>query len=113
MNQPGMFADLHLHTKFSDGTYTPEELAAQAQRFGFKAVALTDHDTVEGCVRMAAACHAAGIEFIPASELTADMNGHELHLLGYYGYGQFAAAHRTEPIPGGAPATHSRNGGAH
>jgi len=79
-----MFADLHLHTKFSDGTYTPEELAAQAQRFGFKAVALTDHDTVEGCARMAVACETAGIEFIPASELTADMNGHELHLLGYY-----------------------------
>jgi len=84
MNQPRMFADLHLHTKFSDGTYTPEELAAQAQRFGFKAVALTDHDTVEGCARMATACNAAAIEFIPASELTADMNGHELHLLGYY-----------------------------
>jgi hypothetical protein len=79
-----MFADLHLHTNFSDGTYTPEELAAQAKRFGFTAVALTDHDTVEGCHRMALACKAANVEFIPASELTADMNGHELHLLGYY-----------------------------
>lgn len=79
-----MFADLHLHTSFSDGTYAPEELAAQAQRFGFKAIALTDHDTVEGCARTGLACQAAGIEFIPASELTADMNGHELHILGYY-----------------------------
>ncbi len=46
-----MFADLHLHTNFSDGTYSPEELVAQAASHGFAAIALTDHDTVEGCVR--------------------------------------------------------------
>src|SRR5262245_11724578 len=79
-----MFADLHLHTNFSDGTYTPEELTAQARVFGFKALALTDHDTMEGCARMAAACHAAGIEFIAASELTAELGDVELHLLGYF-----------------------------
>ena len=79
-----MFADLHLHTNFSDGTYTPEELTAEAVRCGLRAVALTDHDTVEGCARMAAACRAAGIEFIPAAELTAEQNGIELHLLGYF-----------------------------
>ena len=50
-----MFADLHLHTNFSDGTYTPEELAGHAIRCKFKAVALTDHDTMEGCPRMPAA----------------------------------------------------------
>lgn len=79
-----MFADLHLHTNFSDGTYTPEELAGHAARCGFKAVALTDHDTMEGCERMAAACEAGGTEFIPATELTAEHNGHELHMLGYF-----------------------------
>ncbi len=79
-----MFADLHLHTIFSDGTYTPEALTAEAQRCGLAAVALTDHDTMEGCPRMAAACQAAGIEFIPASELTAELNGNEIHLLGYF-----------------------------
>ena len=79
-----MFADLHLHTNFSDGTYTPEELVEQARRFDLKAIALTDHDTVEGCARTAAACHAAGIEFIPASELTAEMDSHEIHMLGYF-----------------------------
>jgi len=42
-----MFADLHLHTNFSDGTYTPEELVAQAARNKLAAIALTDHDTVE------------------------------------------------------------------
>src|SRR5712671_4583183 len=79
-----MSADLHLHTCFSDGTYTPEELAALAKQTGLRAVALTDHDTVEGCARMAAACQAAGVEFIPATELTAEVNGHEIHFLGYF-----------------------------
>jgi 3',5'-nucleoside bisphosphate phosphatase len=79
-----VFADLHLHTNFSDGTYTPEELTAQGVRLGFCALALSDHDTVEGCARMGAACAAAGIEFIPATELTAEIDGHEVHLLGYF-----------------------------
>jgi predicted metal-dependent phosphoesterase TrpH len=79
-----MFADLHLHTNFSDGTYTPEELVAQAQRHGLAAMALTDHDTVEGCPRTAAACAAARIEFITGTELTAEQDGNELHVLGYY-----------------------------
>jgi len=78
-----MFADLHLHTAFSDGTYTPEELVLQAQRLGFGAVALTDHDTVEGCPPTAAACALAGIEFITGTELTAEQDGHEIHILGY------------------------------
>ncbi len=78
------FADLHLHTNFSDGTYTPEELTGRARQLGLAAVALTDHDTVEGCTRMAAACAAAGLEFIPATELTAEFDDNELHLLGYF-----------------------------
>ena len=77
------FADLHLHTSFSDGTYSPEELTGHAARYGFSCVALTDHDTVEGCERMATACRAANIEFFPASELTAEYKGTELHIIGY------------------------------
>jgi 3',5'-nucleoside bisphosphate phosphatase len=79
-----MFADLHLHTRFSDGTYTPEELAAQAKRHGLRVIALTDHDTVEGCPRLQAACDADGIEFIAGTELTAEWNGNEVHILGYF-----------------------------
>lgn len=79
-----MFADLHLHTHFSDGTYSPEEVVSHGARFGFAALALTDHDSMEGCARMAAACAAAGIEFIPGTELTAEVAGNELHLLGYF-----------------------------
>lgn len=79
-----MFADLHLHTNFSDGTYTPEELAAHGKRVGLAAMALTDHDTVEGCERMATACAGLEIEFIAGTELTAEVDGTELHLLGYF-----------------------------
>jgi len=79
-----MFADLHLHSNFSDGTYTPEELAPRGKRLGLVAMALTDHDTVEGCARMAAACQAAGIEFITGTELTAEHDGNEIHFLGYF-----------------------------
>jgi 3',5'-nucleoside bisphosphate phosphatase len=78
-----MFADLHLHTHFSDGTYSPVELAAQARKHGLGAVALTDHDTVEGCTPMALACEQEGIEFIPGAELTAELEGTEIHLIGY------------------------------
>ena len=77
------FADLHLHTYFSDGNFTPEELAALGKSHGLAAMALTDHDTMEGCARMAAACAAEGIEFITGTELTAEQDGVELHLLGY------------------------------
>ena len=79
-----MFADLHLHTLFSDGTYSPEELAAHGRRVELSAMALTDHDTVEGCERMAAACAVQGIEFVPGTELTAEADGNEFHLLGYF-----------------------------
>ena len=78
------FADLHLHTYFSDGTFSPEELVGHGHRLGFAALALTDHDSVEGCARMIAACEAAGIDFIPGTELTAEHNDTEIHLLGYY-----------------------------
>jgi 3',5'-nucleoside bisphosphate phosphatase len=78
-----MFADLHLHTHFSDGTYTPRELAAQARAHGLAAVALTDHDTVEGCTPMALACEEEELEFISGTELTAEVDDKELHLIGY------------------------------
>lgn len=78
------FADLHLHTYFSDGTFTPEELAGNGARLGFAALALTDHDSVEGCERMGDACAAAGIEFIPGAELTAEYDHTEVHILGYF-----------------------------
>ncbi len=79
-----MFADLHLHTYFSDGTFSPEELVARARAENLSAVALTDHDTVEGCARMGEACDANGLEFVPGAELTAEHHDREVHILGYW-----------------------------
>jgi 3',5'-nucleoside bisphosphate phosphatase len=78
------FADLHLHTFFSDGTFTPEELVERAHTIGFAAIALTDHDTVEGCERAATACAAVNIDFITGTELTAEHADTEVHILAYF-----------------------------
>jgi predicted metal-dependent phosphoesterase TrpH len=78
------FVDLHLHSHYSDGTYRPAELAAEAQRHGLAAIALTDHDSVEGCAATAKACKAAGVEFVTGAELTAEEGGDEVHMLGYF-----------------------------
>lgn len=78
-----MFADLHLHSSFSDGTFSPEEIVVRARSLGVGGLSLTDHDTVEGCERMRAACASAGIEFVSGTELTAEQEGDEIHLLGY------------------------------
>lgn len=79
-----MFADLHLHTSFSDGTFSPEQVAALGAEKGLSILSLTDHDTLEGCPRMAEACRSKGIQFIPGVELTAEHDGQELHLLAYF-----------------------------
>jgi len=87
-NSPGTdragFADLHVHSSFSDGTFAPEQLAALARQLGLRALALTDHDTVDGCESLANACAKHGLEFVPATELTTNHNGVEVHILGYY-----------------------------
>jgi 3',5'-nucleoside bisphosphate phosphatase len=78
------FADLHLHTNFSDGTFTPEELVLHAQKSGLACIAVTDHDSVEAGARAATACAAVNMEFIPGTELTAEHEDTELHVLGYF-----------------------------
>ncbi|HVU07705.1 MAG TPA: PHP domain-containing protein [Verrucomicrobiae bacterium] len=78
------FADLHLHTNFSDGTFSPEELVLHAQKAGLSCIALTDHDTVEGCARAATAAANVKIEFISGTELTTEHDETEVHLLGYF-----------------------------
>jgi predicted metal-dependent phosphoesterase TrpH len=78
-----MFADLHLHSLYSDGTYSPEEVVSFARQNGLNVISLTDHDTVQGCLGATKACMRNGMEFIPGVELTAEIDDHEIHLLGY------------------------------
>ncbi len=77
------FADLHLHTLFSDGTYSPAELIRQAERVGLSALAVVDHDTVEGIPLLIEHAQSCGIEVLPGIELTAQYERLEVHILGY------------------------------
>ncbi len=74
--------DLHSHSVFSDGTNTPEELVALAEEAGLTALALTDHDTVDGLPRFMAAGKESPVETIPGIELSAEYAAAPLHLLG-------------------------------
>lgn len=76
-------ADLHLHSTFSDGTCTPEEVAALAAEAGLAAAVLTDHDTMEGTPRFLAAARAAGIRSLSGMEISADVPRRTVHLLAY------------------------------
>ena len=54
------FCDLHTHSTFSDGSFTPTELVAEAKRKGLCAIALTDHNTPSGMPQFLAAAEKAG-----------------------------------------------------
>lgn len=77
------FGDLHLHTLFSDGTYTPEELVKKSAKVGLSAISVVDHDTIDGILPAVMAARAEGIEVIPGIELSSDYEGLEVHILGY------------------------------
>lgn len=62
--------DLHTHSRFSDGSDSPATLAREARRIGLRAIALTDHDTTASHDEMAAACAAAGVEYVTGIELS-------------------------------------------
>jgi 3',5'-nucleoside bisphosphate phosphatase len=78
------FADLHLHTAISDGTDAPDELIRKAAKAGLSAVAVTDHDSVDAIPAAIDAGIIHGIEVIPGIELTAEYEGLEIHILGYF-----------------------------
>lgn len=75
--------DLHTHSTASDGSMTPAELVRHAKASGLRAMALSDHDTVDGVDEAMAAGHESGIEVIPAIELSA-VSATETHILGYF-----------------------------
>lgn len=77
------FADLHLHTLFSDGTDTPEGLIEAAEKAGLSCIAVADHDTVLGIAPALESAKSKEIEVLPAIELTTEYDGLEIHILGY------------------------------
>lgn len=75
--------DLHIHSTLSDGSYTPEQIICYAKEKGLCAIALTDHDSIEGITRCQTLGNKLGIKVIPGIELSASYNGLEVHILGY------------------------------
>jgi hypothetical protein len=76
-----MQVDLHAHSTASDGTEPPADLVAGAARAGLGALALTDHDTLEGLDAAAAAADALGVRLIPGVELSCQWDGGAMHLV--------------------------------
>lgn len=77
------FVDLHIHTTCSDGTLCPSDVVKLAKTKGLKAIAVTDHDTVNGLAEAVAKGEQSGVEVIPGVEMSARYNNGEIHILGY------------------------------
>jgi predicted metal-dependent phosphoesterase TrpH len=79
---PGI--DLHTHTVYSDGTFTPSELLELARDRGLNVVAITDHDTTSGLIEATASGAELGIDVVPGVELSTVREGEGVHMLCYY-----------------------------
>jgi predicted metal-dependent phosphoesterase TrpH len=78
-----MNVDLHMHSTYSDGIFSPADLVQKARDLGLAALSLTDHDCLDGGGEFAAAAAGEGIEVVSGVELSAEHNDTELHILGY------------------------------
>lgn len=79
-----MNCDLHTHSIYSDGTFTPAEIIAEAKRLGLDAVALTDHNTIAGLPEFMEEARRQGVTAVGGVELSTDFEGKEFHLLGLF-----------------------------
>ncbi len=84
MANPNGKIDLHSHTVHSDGQRTPAELFAEAAAAGIAVLSVTDHDTVSGLAECALAAQANGLRLVPGIELSCDLHGREVHILGHF-----------------------------
>lgn len=76
--------DLHVHSNASDGSLTPTEVADEAMRMGLSAIALTDHDTIDGIPEILEYTKDKPLEVVPGIELSCYYNNREVHILGFY-----------------------------
>ena len=76
--------DLHSHTLHSDGDRTPEQLLAEAAAAGIRVLSVTDHDTVSGIGECRAAAARHGVRLVPGIEVSCDLHGREVHILGHF-----------------------------
>ena len=78
------FCDLHNHSIYSDGTYTPKQLLEYAKEKGLLAIALTDHNSVDGACELEKYAKEIGVCAVVGSELTTEYLGKETHLLALF-----------------------------
>ena len=76
--------DLHVHSTYSDGRLTPDELAARARLNRVFALAITDHDSMSGAAEKRAACGRHGVECIDGVEISCEFDGREVHILSLF-----------------------------
>ena len=92
--------ELHTHTTYSDGILTPQQLVERAVHNGVKALAITDHDTLNGWNEAIAAAQPYDLEIVPGVELSTVHNGRSLHILGYYPRRELIEAPLAERLEG-------------
>ena len=96
--------DLHLHTTASDGTLEPGRLVERAHAAGVRTLSVTDHDTMAGVPAAAETAAALQVECLPGVEISAVLDGRDVHLLAYFldpappGMTQFLEEQRTERV---------------
>jgi len=79
-----MYIDLHIHTTCSDGSLTPSQVVHYAKEKGLKAIAITDHDTIDGNDEALNEGEHQGIEVLPGVEISVDYSPGSMHMLGYF-----------------------------
>lgn len=78
------YIDLHVHSDASDGTLSPHQVVLRAANLGLDAIALTDHDTVDGLPEAISTAAGLPIELIPGIEMSCVYHGTMIHILGLY-----------------------------
>lgn len=78
------YCDLHTHSDYSDGTYTPKQIIDEAEAMKLSAVALCDHNTVKGVYEFFEAALGKTVKAVAGIEISTDYGEHELHILGLF-----------------------------
>jgi len=76
--------DLHIHSIYSDGSFTPEEIVYKAKKLKLKVISITDHDSISGIEEEIEAGKKLKVEIVPGVEMSTDVGNDEIHILGYY-----------------------------